>query len=249
MKNVWSGHKEFGFIVLIRKFFVPFVFVLGRRVRARDAAATLSQQFYWNMRMLSEQDKQRILLEETYRDEVRRSLSPSQKQTGLKRVWGFLNSQFGMWFISAVIMGLVTNYYARIVATAQSEAVREQRVRDLDLEISERLDSVNIIRWGDRILDKNGFPTDLVDRVLLPPGEKNTIVYDLRNRTLRSLLFELKGFVLEIEKEKIAEALFILDGIRNVGTEDRQQFVKIIEDIGALRWFTSPNVGNKDTKR
>jgi len=185
---------------------------------------------------LSEQNKQAILLEERYRADVRRTLQEPPDRRFRARFWSFLNSQFGMWLLSAVILGVITHFYARAESKATATEATNQRISDIDIEVHDRLDTVNRLRWGDRELDPNGFPKDLVARVMLPPGEKHAIIYDLRNRTLRSLIFELHALVPSNERPKVAEALFTLESFDNVGTADPSEFIEWLEEIPPLRW-------------
>lgn len=102
--------------------------------------------------MLKNIDKKRIYQEEVYRREVSEQLAktnPPKTKESVK-LWAFINSSFFLWFLSSVILGIVSFSYAKW--DKQRELEREQRekaalaereniqiARKLDSEISSRL--------------------------------------------------------------------------------------------------------------
>ncbi|MEQ1934372.1 MAG: hypothetical protein ABL962_10930 [Fimbriimonadaceae bacterium] len=95
--------------------------------------------------MLSDADIEKIRLEEICRMEVRRSL-PSDPRPS--RIWTFLNSNFGMWFLSALLVGglgsLYTKYRDGLIATEKAK----QAIERLDAEIGYRFSQVQVSLYG-----------------------------------------------------------------------------------------------------
>jgi hypothetical protein len=161
---------------------------------------------------------------------------PLETPTLLGRLWRFANTQFGLWFLSAIVLG---HFYANLQARWQSDSQREQRIKDLDAEIASRLEWASPLTWGDREIDPDdGYPLDLVDSVLSPPKPDRVLMPEFQNRSLRSLLYELKRLVPSDEEQaRLREALFIVDGFRNVAArQDHEWFVSEVDAIELLRW-------------
>ncbi|MET3127443.1 hypothetical protein ABID42_002558 [Arcicella rosea] len=74
--------------------------------------------------MISEEMKLHILAEEKYREEVKRSLEvPSNK------VWTFLNSNFGLWFLSTCVVGLITFIFT-FLQQKEEQQLELERIRE-----------------------------------------------------------------------------------------------------------------------
>jgi hypothetical protein len=97
-------------------------------------------------------DRKRIYQEEVYRYEVRTQLDKTDEKKRKVRVgiWAFVNSAFFLWFLSSVVVAIISFSYAKW--DKQKELEREQRerialvereniqrVKKLDAEISSRL--------------------------------------------------------------------------------------------------------------
>lgn len=90
--------------------------------------------------MLSDDEKNRIRLEETFRHECRNQLATARRDSS--RTWTFLNSALGLWLLSAIFISgagsLITHW--------QQQHAEQLQVNDaigkLDLEISYRFSQV-----------------------------------------------------------------------------------------------------------
>ena len=93
------------------------------------------------MSVLSEQERERILLEERYRSEVRAELDSdavkSKKQSD--SVVTFLNSALGIWLLSTVAVGLITWSYSVYHDHLGDMNRKASEARQIDLEIMHRL--------------------------------------------------------------------------------------------------------------
>lgn len=96
--------------------------------------------------MLTEKEKERIRQEEIYRYEVRRDIEsqPSPSSTKLQ-IWKFLNSPFGIYLLSSVLIGLIGFSYARWEEQRVERAQRVEMIRVAEDEISFRLRQVELL--------------------------------------------------------------------------------------------------------
>ena len=59
--------------------------------------------------MISDQDQERIRQEEIFRQEIRREIAESTPNKTLgEKIWAFLNSPLGLWFLSTIAIGVLT---------------------------------------------------------------------------------------------------------------------------------------------
>lgn len=81
---------------------------------------------------LEEVEKTRILLEERYRDEVRKELEKERKGNAAGGIKVFLNSSLGLWLLSAVFISGVGTLYQQWQKGRDQEQAQVQRTRDED---------------------------------------------------------------------------------------------------------------------
>ena len=86
--------------------------------------------------MLSDEEKDRIRLEEAYRFEIRQSLSKEEKKG---RAWSLLNSPFTLWLLSSVAIGLISWGYQSYTTNLQVRHSNETKRASLASEIGFRL--------------------------------------------------------------------------------------------------------------
>ena len=90
--------------------------------------------------MLSDQDKEHIRQEEIFREEVRGLLNKEDKATTFRaKCWRFVNTSFGIWLLSTVVVGLVSWGYANWSEAKQNDAKSKESIRKLDLELFARI--------------------------------------------------------------------------------------------------------------
>ena len=63
--------------------------------------------------MLSNEEKLRIQLEETYRNELKQALPGSSKKSLGGKIWPYINSTIGVWFLSTCVVGIITSVYTK----------------------------------------------------------------------------------------------------------------------------------------
>ena len=90
---------------------------------------------------LTDEETERIRLEEQYRNEVRQLLSPDKKPNQL---WTFLNSTFGMWILSAILRGGLGSLYTKHHEQHEKQEKDKQAIEKSDLEIGYRFSQVQV---------------------------------------------------------------------------------------------------------
>ncbi len=169
--------------------------------------------------MLTEEDKNRIRLEEIYRQELRQQLKPISSRR--ERTLAFLNSAFFLWFLSTVLIGTVSFLYTRwdgrrealrreYEQKRQFDVERNTTTSKLDTEIASRLRFVNGL-----IETENSFPqqSTLVQSVLILE-KPSAMAYPVNvfpeysNRSFQSLLWELIQIAPDDQKKKELEIAF-----------------------------------------
>lgn len=153
--------------------------------------------------MVTEDRKALIQQEEIYREEVRKELLSQRSCTSRRsRFWKFLNSTFGIWFLSTCVIGAATFGFTEIINIQKVKRDKMAIIQKLDTEISARLRAFNLkkkkVITADMLLilevpDKSDFPSNVFPEYKL--------------RTFRSLIYELHGLVPDNEKQEIERVL------------------------------------------
>jgi hypothetical protein len=87
--------------------------------------------------MLTPEKKEQIKHEEIFREEVRRELTGPSSRVG--RFIGFLNSPLGIYFLSTVLIGLLSFGFTRWQAAKEHQIAAEEQLRKVSVEISFRI--------------------------------------------------------------------------------------------------------------
>jgi hypothetical protein len=173
--------------------------------------------------MLTDEEKNRIKYEEIFRQEIRLQLEGNNKPSSTwKKVWAIINTSFGIWLLSTIVVGLFTWSYARWEQDRTKQSQRNEVIRKLDIEISSRISSiksslnnVSTLYTYVRIMRSLGKPEEFgpISEIIFP---------EFQNRSLISLMFELLQLVsTDIEKSRINEALKALQRVGAISYEDR----------------------------
>jgi hypothetical protein len=179
-------------------------------------------------------DRKRIYQEEVYRYEVRTQLDRTGQKKGGGKIWTFVNSAFFLWFLSSVVVGIISYSYAKWdkqrelekeqrERSAIIEQEKIQRARKLDSEISSRLvyfffsqeirGVITVVGSEDSSVETEYNISVLLSEdgimSLYNPNASNYKFGDpeYANRSLRSLLLELEAAVPSQEKNEISRAL------------------------------------------
>lgn len=93
--------------------------------------------------MLSEEEKKRIEVVETYKFEVKDKLEYQKaRKFGLGMVYSFFNSKFGLWVLSAIFVSGGVKVYDDYKVKQENEKTRGEIIEKLDNEISFKFDRV-----------------------------------------------------------------------------------------------------------
>jgi hypothetical protein len=88
---------------------------------------------------LTDDDRERILLEEKHRLQVRNELEKEKRPSSSSRFVAFLNTQLGIWLLTAIVVTGGGYYYTwRKETTAENFRIKD-RIETLDIEIAYRL--------------------------------------------------------------------------------------------------------------
>jgi hypothetical protein len=99
---------------------------------------------------LSDEEKERIRLEETYRYEIRKSLEDSKPKKS--RIFEILNSPFVIWVLSAIMLSGLTSMYARYAAKAEASKAQSVRIQRIIADLQTRIEraKINLESYSDR---------------------------------------------------------------------------------------------------
>jgi len=152
--------------------------------------------------MLAEDDKTRLKLEEEFRYEVRKSLEQAKPPLTLwAKIGRIINSPFGLFFLSTVVIGFLSWSYTKWDATQKIEAQHKESIRKLYIEIPYRITSarraMDLAHWGPEgaIRSKKAALEQL-------RGTKS-VFPEFEGRPLFLLLFELHSLVPDEKKQEV----------------------------------------------
>jgi len=160
---------------------------------------------------LSEQKKAQILLEEKYRHEVRQELGKlAPPLNWRKRLWEFLNSHFGLFLLSSVVVGFLSWGYTQYDKQRMEYNQKISTIDKLDAELTHRCYAIKSataslrkplpnMQWFQPIFQmKHALGGD--------PGTDGVLFPEHKDRTMVGLLSELLTLVSDGEKTQIQEA-------------------------------------------
>lgn len=152
--------------------------------------------------MISAVRQRQIREEEEYRRQIQRAMTSGPAPGRWDTLWKYLNSSVAIWFLSTIVVGLVTWSYAEIQQDIQAEARRRETVEKLDTEIASRiydalaaLNNAERGRAADRVyFTRSGVFEEAVNRLDMTGGNAGAFgTYpEYRPRGFRSLVGELQ---------------------------------------------------------
>lgn len=155
--------------------------------------------------MLKDQEKRKIRLEETYRQEVREVLSKKEsKRSFLCKVAHFFNSAFGLWLLSAIFITGGVKLYEDYKSGQEDKRNTNEEIDKLNLEIGYRYSHV-ITELYKLTLDSVADPVetrgDEIKRVALSIGNSKGFIYqEYADWGLLSLMAEEKRLMQHLGK-------------------------------------------------
>jgi hypothetical protein len=163
--------------------------------------------------MLTEDEKEHIRAEEVFRHEIQQQYA--KESGGDSRFWKIINSGFFLWFMSTIIVGIVSFSYSNFDKRRQEQHTKDEReitieqekrviMRKIDAEVSNRLYYFAQLAK----LQGNKLPANALF-ILEKPASIDypvNVFPEFMNRNLQSLLWELLQVVPEGEKKDVEPA-------------------------------------------
>ena len=143
--------------------------------------------------MLSEEEKIKIELTESYRHEIQDKLSKPVKSRN--QVLAVFNSPIVIWLLSTVIVGSISYLYTERQNEYAENQIKTENIRRLDDEITARLDECDRVTWRIDLANDSTLAKKIPERVFGIPEKGRVIYEEYSNRTLRSLMYELAGLL------------------------------------------------------
>lgn len=171
--------------------------------------------------MLTEDEKKHFKEEEVFRYEVRKSLEKKEKKPFWPRLWELMNSAFGLWLLSTVVVGLVASSYGDLKAKNEINAKNTETRRKLETEVSSRLQIFRASLLGFSTEQYFQFKytqlATMVDGTSAQDKDRPLFVFpDFKDRTLQSLLFELEQLTADQEEAKVIKnARTVMTHVKN----------------------------------
>lgn len=173
--------------------------------------------------MITDEEKQKIKLEEIFRDEIRKKLSEKERSSFSHKIWKFINSPLGLWLLSTVLVGLVVYFYDNNKLQNQIIANNTATLHKLETEISNRLQQFRVALENQdpsKIYYQKDELAYMIDGTLISDGslsrEKPIYIFpEYKERTMNSLLYEISRLTIDKNQASIiSEARSIISKIQ-----------------------------------
>jgi hypothetical protein len=201
---------------------------------------------------LSPEEKAKITAEERYRIALRKELDPPKEKN---KKWEFLNSTFGIWLFSSIVLGLITWGYTTWTDSRKAKEQKKEAINQIDVEITYRILD---FETGLAKAQSFGGYASAVYVFLSPPAQSPQSISDKYSGiNTRSLLIQLINLSDEDSKQQIRQALKGVNEISKIfvdhakirsddslplSTDDiriKEEIINIINsDIKISRWKT-----------
>ena len=183
---------------------------------------------------LKQIDKERIILEERYRSEVRQQLTSAESKATKSSVITFLNSSFALWLLSALFVSGAGSLYTQWHTSHEEKQKRDEQNkvdtkrltelhRRMQLEIAHRLSGAlirlsDVAETGNHHKIRSGHSANEVEQILedlaTGTGPKLVPLYpELANQSAVALAMELSDGSPESEQSTLKEAVSDLSGL------------------------------------
>jgi|ERR1041384_2798254 hypothetical protein len=182
--------------------------------------------------MLSDSEKLRIREEELFRAEVRQLIAPPEKEgQGRSGLWKFVNSPFALWFLSSVVLTLITGGVSWYLSNRSAERERSQKISKLTTEAKYRIEEFDkYVTPMTEALAIHANPNDPEDTVSTSQMElfyehvdaldKEGVFKELADRPLRSILWELQSIADANQKADFKAAFLGAQALQRLGKRD-----------------------------
>lgn len=194
-------------------------------------------------RFLTPEEILRIKQEEALRAEIRKELTPPEPLTDDKwqqKIWKLLNSTFGIWFLSSVVVAVAVHFYNENEASRREretqrkeQEAESRRTRDvygrITIEIAYRLSSTMTRlkavseKFGQRLdAESQHAISKAFDPLRKPAGEENPPLFpEYKSYSGVALIAELRRHAGEAERQTLTEILAKTSGFIEETVRDK----------------------------
>jgi len=169
--------------------------------------------------MLNEDQKERIREEEQFRFETQNKLKSNKN-----KLWSFLNSNFGIWLLSSVVLGLITWGYTKISNSIIENSKNKTEIIKHIYEVNSRLDTyIKTMSNPNLILDYY-YSNDCI---INGQCQNNISIFpEYSNKNIQVLLVELSILVPSKKKKNIYNAIEELKELNKNKIQRNQNMTK-----------------------
>jgi hypothetical protein len=207
--------------------------------------------------MLSEEEKKRIELVESYKFDVLDKLQTKKaKKFGLGMVFSFFNSKFGLWVLSAIFVSGGVKVYDDYKVKQENEKTRTEIIEKLDNEIAFKFNkllvAIDLIKKKDLEVVADEIFSNMEEAksfalwIKKETGKEENYLYEeYKNWSLLALLVEQKRQLdhLGIKDPELEKVIFHLNELaeffenRQLNYDDIDSIKEIIgENLVLSRW-------------
>ena len=174
--------------------------------------------------MITEEDKERIKFEEIFREEIRKILREKEQSSFRKKSWKIINSPFGLWLLSTVLVGLVVFFYNDNKLKNEISVNNAATIQKLETETSNRLQHFKLALTNQepsKIYYQKDDIAYMIDGVIIGDvtyaRKKPVYIFpEYKERTMNSLLYEIGRLTIDKKQAStIIKARIILTRIQN----------------------------------
>lgn len=186
-------------------------------------------------------------------------MSQDIEQSNSKVIWKVINSPFFLWFLSSIVIGLITFGYSSYISYQTRSNDNHLTIQKLDLEMKSRLRFfANKVKAESYTTLSDGFSaTNLAEAMLsleVPEIQKFPIHIfpEYKQRNLRSLVWELHMRVPMDEKSQLAIALEALFDLRRIYEKQlllEEKPIKLEQLVGQTRKMLGVERKDKSSKK
>lgn len=158
---------------------------------------------------INEERRLEILNEERYRVEVREIINRdalNRKETNATRIWGFLNSSFGLWFLSAVLISGISWSYKEWSEAQELDAQRLKQIIDQEVHRSKQILELDIEIALRTAAARTWLKLGKMENALGELNGDNRRFTEFRDVPLVVLTYKLLNLVPQHEKESVQNA-------------------------------------------
>jgi hypothetical protein len=156
---------------------------------------------------------------------VRKDIASKRRRSIKESVWLFLNSAFGLWLLSTVVISIATAIYTKIQTDRAEKSKTAELKRKLEVELANRVgvldNGLDALLSGTTKIFTGSVTMTVVNidagKRAESEGLNGSIVFsEFKDRTFQSLVFEFEQFAPLEDKNNLREAVKIIERIKDL---------------------------------